>query len=353
MAGPELRLRLALIAWAQGMDLTSISTTTRDWEPRLAVEQFSRHTPRRPDVNQPNKERDEKKILRDGLRELRKTAALISPPNPDPRSSIHDDLYGPQELSPMEEEHLRIPYATWEETQTWFGRTWTVRPPNVPYTAIEQVLLEQGWHLVAPGLVLGWMVARPLVGDTKGVAKKRGEKYLGLKAGFQAANRANYYLKLSRGTRDLATLTLQRNALRALAELEVVPPTITDVGVPIQTLLLGTHDGADCCVLISGGHLYVWYREETRWDREPRAHASLHARDFSMATVGDDAVAFHNPPEDVLEPPFTLTDLRLHTFGLEPWRFPAAAWHRRTGLDVRYFLPTRFLDERGDRRRLL
>jgi hypothetical protein len=189
------------------------------------------------------------------------------------------------------------------------------------------------------------MIALPLLHSPKGRAKLLGERHLGLKAGFQAADRARYFLKLGRQSPDLATLTLQRSILWALADLQVVPPTITDEGVPIQALMVGMKDADECCVLISGDHLRLWYRTSGGWDREPAVITSLHSADhrFSMAILGDDAVRLDGVSAAGLRAPLTLRNLSLHTFPTTPWNFPSTAWQRRTGLDARFVIPTRFL----------
>ena len=344
MSGPDLRLRLALIAWAQGLDLATVSDKASDWERLLVVEHVRKRAFRK------SGDRDDGYDLGRGLRAVREKAAASSPPHPDPKSDIREELFGPSEMSDLFEEKYRyLREAPLDED--WFGvrRGWSVKPPKMPHTEIEPGLLKQGWHLVAPAPVLGWMVARPLLGDTKGMARTLGERHLGLRSGFRAADRAGYLLKLSRQSPDLATLTLQRSILWALVELGVVPPTITDAGVPIQTLMVGSHDGNECCVLISGDHLRVWYRTAGRWQREPTALAPLRSEHFSMATLGDDAVTLRGSPTIGFRSPLTVRDLRLHTFSEYPWKFPANAWAGRTRLSQRYVNPTDFLDEHGER----
>jgi hypothetical protein len=343
MSGPELRLRLALMGWAQGLDLAALSDGLDGWEAVLGVEQVRKRAVRTKGA------RDDQYDLPRALTALREKALASSPVNINPRRTLREESYGPHVPSGLEKKYEHYPEASLDERYARLG--WSVRPPNAPHTSVEQGLLSQGWHLVAPPLVLGWMVALPLLHSPKGRAKLLGERHLGLKAGFQAADRARYFLKLGRHSPDLATLTLQRNILWALAELEVVPPTITDVGIPIQTLLVGMQDGDECCVLISGDHLRLWYRTAQGWDREPAVTTSLHSaeRRFSMATLGNDAAKLDGFHAAGLQVPLTLRDLTLHTFSAAPWRFPAPAWERRTGLDARFVIPTRFLDANGDR----
>jgi hypothetical protein len=101
---------------------------------------------------------------------------------------------------------------------------------DAPRTSLTPGLLSQGWHLVAPVQVLGWMVAHDVLDDTRGTARDLGVNHLGLRAGFRSANRARYFAKLCRQHRDLATLTLQRNIIWALADLGVIPEAATDAG---------------------------------------------------------------------------------------------------------------------------
>lgn len=344
MRGPELRLRLALMGWAQGLDLATLSDGLHAWEAVLGVEHVRKHAVRKKGA------RDDQYDLPRALTALREKAVAASPVNMNPRGTLREELYGPHAPSGLEKKYERYPEAPLDGK--WFTRLGgSARPPTAPHTSVEQGLLSQGWHLVAPPLVLGWMVALPLLHSPKGRAKLLGERHLGLKAGFQAADRARYFLKLGRHSPDLATLTLQSNILWALAELQVVPPTITDEGIPIQTLLVGLNDGDECCVLISGDHLRLWYRTSDGWDREPAVITSLHSAEhsFSMATLGHDAVTLDGFRAAGLRAPLTLRDLSLHTFSAAPWKFPATAWGHRTGLDARFVIPTRFLDANGDR----
>lgn len=344
MRGPELRLRLALTGWAQGLELARLNDDLDVWEGFLGVEHVRKRAVRKEGL------RDDRYDLSRGLRALREMAAAASPADIDPRGTLREELYAPRVTSRLEKKYTHIPEVPLDDE--WFARLgWSVRPPSEPHSSIEPGLLDQGWHLVTPPLVLGWMVALPLLASPKGRTQRLGERHLGLKAGFQAAHRASYFLKLSRQNPDLAALTLQRSILWALAELGVVPPTITDAGVPIQTLLVGTHGEDECCVLVSGDHLRLWYRTADGWDREPAVLASLHSTEhrFSMATLGHDAVMLDGFRAEGLRAPLTLTDLSLHTFPTEPWKFPVTAWERRTGLDGRFVIPSRFLDADGDR----
>lgn len=344
MSGPELRLRLALMGWARGLDLGTLSDDLDAWEAALGVEQVRKRAVRQQGP------RDDRYDLPRALRALRERATAASPVNTDPRETLRDELYGPHEPSWLEAKYERYPQVP--PDGRWFERLgWTVRPPTTPHTSVEPGLLSQGWHLVTPPLVLGWMIALPLLHSPKGRARPVGERHLGLKVGFQAADRARYFLKLGRQSPDLATLTLQRSILWALAELQVVPPTITDEGVPIQALMVGMKGADECCVLISGDHLRLWYRTSGGWDREPAEITSLHSADrpFSMAILGDDAVRLDGVSTAGLRAPLTLRNLSLHTFPTTPWTFPSTAWQRRTGLDARFVIPTRFLDANGDR----
>ena len=344
MSGPELRVRLALMGWAQGLNLATLGDGLDGWEGALGVEHARKRAFRKQGA------RDDRYDLRRALTAVRDRAAAASPVNRNPRETLRVEVYGLEARSELDEKYERYPVEPLDDKL--FDRSgWSVRPPTAPHTSIERGLLGQGWHLVAPPLALGWMIALPLLPSPKGRAKLMGERHLGLKAGFQAADRARYLLKLGQQSPDLATLTLQRSILWALAELEVVPPTITDVGVPIQTLLVGTKDGDECCVLISGDHMRLWYRTPDGWDREPADITSLHSADhrFSMATLGHDAVTLEGFRATGLRTPLTLRDLSLHTFSSAPWKFPATAWERRTGLDARFVIPTRFLDANGDR----
>jgi hypothetical protein len=345
MQGPEIRLRLALVAWAKGLDLATISVKESDWGRLLAVE----HARKQSFNKFGQRVRDAQYDLKRNLPWVREKAAKTSPANPDPRSSLREELYGPEMSDPFEKKYRHL--AKVPQNEDWYRRLgWTVMPPKSPHTTVAPGLLSQGWHLVAPSHVLGWMVALSVLPNPKELASKLGERHLGLKAGFRSANRAAYFSKLSQRNPDLATLTLQRNILWALAELEVVPPTITDAGVPIQSLMVGNHNGRDCCVLISGDYLRLWYRTADRWDREPAAITPLHPEHFRMATLGDDAVTFRALPAKEFRVQLTVRDLQLHTFSNEPWKFPACSWTRRTRLNPRFVIPTEFLDKHGERR---
>lgn len=137
--------------------------------------------------------------------------------------------------------------------------------------------------------------------------------------------------------------------MAALAELKVVPPTITDAGVPIQALLVGTHGEDECCVLIDGDFLRLCHRTPKGWEREPAVLASLHSpkRPFSMATLGTDRVRLDGLDTVGVGTTLDIQDLS-HTFPSKPWTFPSAAREGRTGQDARFVVPTRFLDANGE-----
>jgi hypothetical protein len=108
-------------------------------------------------------------------------------------------------------------------------------------------------------------------------------------------------------------------------------------------MLVGQHQRKDCCVLISGDHLRFWYRIGAHWSREPAFLGRL-PEDFSMVTVGDDAVTLKGIRTDECPFPMTVTQLQLHTFPSTPSTFPVKAWARRTGLNpasvIRWVRPT-------------
>ena len=333
MRAERLRLRLALIGWAQGIDLETMDDQPAQWEELLAVEQFRRH------VVHGGKERDDKNVLARERKALQQQAALAHPPNPASRSGVAGQTMWPSdEWTALDEKYrlvTEIPLVNVLDP-----------PPHVSaaaaepdWTSLERGLLSQGWHLVAPVQILGWMVAQHVLGDARRTAKPLGVKHLGLRDGFRSADRARYFAKLSRQHRDLATLTLQRNIIWALADLGVIPETATDVGVPIQTMLVGHHEGMDCCVLISGDHLRLWYRIGAYWSREPSFLARL-PENFSMVTVGDDAVTLTGTRSRECPFPMSLTQLQLHTFPRTPWTFPVKAWSRRTGLNPASVIPS-------------
>jgi hypothetical protein len=334
-----LRLRLALIGWAQGIDLETVHDEPIKWEEFLASEQVRRH------VVQGGKVRDDKEGLARELDALQKRAAVAHPPNPDPRSGVRQML-GPTEWNELDDKYrLDDPVITLDQLDPGylfdlFGlQSLLLRGKSVaPGTSLAPGLLSQGWHLVAPVQVLGWMVAQQVLGDTRGTAKNLGVKHLGLREGFRSADRARYFAKLSRQHRDLATLTLQRSIIWALADLGVIPETATDAGVPVQTMLVGQHQRKDCCVLISGDHLRLWYRIGAHWGREPSFLGRL-PENFSMVTVGDDEVTLKGTRTDECPFPMTVTQLQLHTFPHTSSTFPAKAWARRTGLNPASVIP--------------
>jgi hypothetical protein len=336
MGGPELRLRLALMGWARGQDLAALDDRADQWEPMFGVEQVRKRAVRK------HGERTDRYDLDRALENVRLSAMAVTPANLDPRGTLREELYGPHVPSRLEQKIQHIPEAPLDD-YLYRQLGWQVRPPTVPSTGVEPGVLAKGWHLVAPPTVLGWMVALPLLPPPVKRPKPLGERHLGLKKDFQVAARARYFLKLARQSPDLATLTLQRSILGALAVLEVVPPTITDIGVPIQTLLVGTHNAYECCAAISGDHLRVWYRDQHGWSREPFEIASLHAgrRPFSMTLAGDNAVILQGIDTPGIGRSLVLDDLTLHTFPFRPSQFPDERWRRRTGLDSRYVAPAR------------
>ena len=325
MRDNRLRLRLALIGWAQGIDLETVHDEPINWEEFLACEQVRRH------VVYGGEERDDKKGLDGELKALQDRAARAHPPNPDPRSGVTGQAHEWDELADKYRLVLeRLPAAR----------------SDAPGTSLAPGLLSQGWHLVAPLEVLGWMVAQKLLGNTRGTAKNLGVKHLGLRDGFRSADRARYFAKLSRQHRDLATLTLQRNIIGALADLGVIPETATDAGVPVQTMLVGQHQRKDCCVLISGDHLRLWYRIGAYWSREPSFLARL-PENFSMVIVREDAVTLKGTRNGEFPFPMTVTQLQLHTFPRIPSTFPVKVWARRTGLNPAGVIPMGSSDVAG------
>jgi hypothetical protein len=91
-------------------------------------------------------------------------------------------------------------------------------------------------------------------------------------------------------------------------------------------------------VLIRGDHLRFWYRIGAHWSREPAFLGRL-PEDFSMVTVGDDAVTMKGTRTDECPFPMTVTQLQLHTFPSTPSTFPVKAWARRTGLNPASVIP--------------
>lgn len=344
MGGPALRLRVALMGWALGQELAELDGDLPVWEAALGVEQFRKRAIRR------NGPRDDQYDLPRALSFVREAAGEAAGANPNPLGVVREEMFGPHVPSMLELKYAHLPVVPLDD-RYYESLGWSVRPPAVEHTGIADGLLGGGWHLVAPALVLGWMVALPLLHEPKGRATYLGRRHLGLKSGFQAADRARYFLKLSRDSRDLATLTLQRNILGALADLEVVPPSVTDVGVPVQTLLLGVHDGEECCALISGDHLRLWYREGEAWQREPQETVRLHEtkEPFFMTRLFDGSIRLEGVHVGGSKEPVVLRDLTLHTFPAKAATFPAKAWRLRTGLDPRFVIPTTFLDQAGSR----
>lgn len=343
MGGPDLRLRLALMGWALGQDLSSLDNALPVWEAALGVEQVRKRALRK------SGPRDDQYDLPRALSAVQKKAAAAEGVDPNPQRVLSEELYGPSMPSRLELKYGNLKKVPLDD-KDYARLGWSVRPPASAHTGIADGLLRQGWHLVAPTLVLGWMVALPLLHEPKGRAKHLGQRHLGLRTGFRAADRARYFLKLSREYPDLATLTLQRNILWALAELKVVPPTITDAGVPIQTLLVGQHEDDECCVLISGDCLRLWYREHGEWQTVPQVLESLHAtrERFSMTQLVDYSIRLDGVRVGRSRDPFVVRDLTLHTFPTRAEAFPAKAWDLRTGLDARFVVPTQFLDADGN-----
>jgi hypothetical protein len=336
IGGPEMRLRLALMGWARGQDLAALDGRADVWEPMFGVEQVRKRALRKPGV------RTDRYDLDRALESVRLGAMAATPANLDPRGTLREEMYGPHVPSRFEQKYQHIPESPLDDE--YYRRLgWQVRPPTAPSTEVEPGVLAKGWHLVAPPTVLGWMVALPLLPRPVTRPKSLGERHLGLKKDFQVAARARYFLKLARQSPDLATLTLQRSILGALAVLQVVPPTITDVGVPIQTLLVGTHNTHECCAAISGDQLRVWYRDQHGWSREPYEIASLHTRGrpFSMTMAGHNAAILENIDMPAIGRSLALDNLTLHTFPSRPSQFPDEQWRRRTGLDSRYVAPAR------------
>ena len=322
-------------------------------EPRVAAMRDRRVLPIRAlqlALDSPHIGRDDKYDLPRALSFVREAAGEAAGANPNPLGVVREEMFGPRVPSRLELKYAHLPVVPLDDSyyELW---GWSVRPPAVEHTGIADGLLGGGWHLVAPSLVLGWMVALPLLYEPKGRATYLGRRHLGLKSGFQAADRARYFLKLSKESRDLATLTLRRNILGALAELEVVPPNVTDVGVPVQSLLLGVYDGEECCALISGDHLRLWYREGEAWQREPQETVPLHETKapFFMTRLFDGSIRFEGVHVGGSKEPLVLRDLTLHTFPAKTETFPAKAWRLRTGLDPRFVIPTTFLDQAGNR----
>lgn len=332
MRAKRLRLRLALIGWAQGIDLAAMETQPVPWESLLALEQFRRH------AVHGGKERDYKNVLGRELKVLQQQVARTDPPNPAPRSGVAGQmLWAADEWSALDEKYRLVPEHPLVDVLDLPSHM-SATASDVAWTSLDPGLLSQGWHLVVPEQVLGWMVAQHVLGDTRRSARNLGEKHLGLRDGFRSADRARYFAKLSRQHRDLATLTLQRNIIWALADLGVIPEAVTDVGVPIQTMLVGQHQERDCCVLISGDHFRLWYRNGAHWSREPSFVARL-PEHFSMVTVGDDAVTLRGIRKSDFPSPMTVTQLQLHTFPRNPTTFPANAWSRRTLLNPASVIP--------------
>jgi hypothetical protein len=340
MRAKRLRLRLALIGWAQGIDLETVQDQPINWENLLASEQFRRH------AVHGGKERDDKKELARELDTLQQQAALAHPPNPAPRSGVAGQMLWPaHEWSALDEKYRLVPEIPLVERLDLPSHL-SAAGSDAPRTSLDPGLLSQGWHLVAPEQILGWMVAQHVLGDTRRIARNLGVKHLGLRDGFRSADRARYFAKLSRQHRDLATLTLQRNIIWSLADLGVIPETAADAGVPVQTLLVGQHQRRDCCVLISGDHLRLWYRIGTHWSREPSLLARL-PENFSMVIVRDDAVTLKGTRNGEFPFPITLTQLQLHTFPRTPSTFPVKAWARRTGLNPASVIPLGSSDVAG------
>jgi hypothetical protein len=178
MGGPALRLRLALMGWAQDLDVASLSDDLDAWEGLLAVEHVRRRAVRKEGP------RDDSYLKR-GLKELRKAAADATAAHPDPRERMREELFEPREMSALAKKYQHLPEVPLDDR--WYSLLgWTVRPPSVPHTSVADGLLSQGWHLVTPPLVLGWMVALPLLGSPKGRTKVLGERHLGLRTGFQS-----------------------------------------------------------------------------------------------------------------------------------------------------------------------
>lgn len=328
MGGRELAVRLAVISWAQGVPAGEANRELDHWQPFLSVEQVRKRSTGIID-------RDEKFELRNSIDFLLDAAARSVPTETNPL----EVMYPPSEA----QLRLRAKYEDYEEvydsSEFWGSPTGqTILPPRVPRHTIDGRLLTQGWHLLAPGDVLGWMIAQKILGSAKGVASKIGRNHLGLKKGFRAADRARYYTKLNEQNRELATLTLQRSVLWALVDLDIVPATVTDVGLPIQTLLVGRTNDRACCVAIHGGDLYLWYRRRDGWDREPFTAEPLDPARFSMTILGDDTVQVRGLSTKGFKP-LTIADISLHTFPENPAQFPTRAWKKRTEHEPKYYLP--------------
>lgn len=324
MRSKRLRLRLAVISWSQGLALDAVEDKAFDyWEDFLGVEQARERAVRS------GKPRDVKEKLADELRALSRAASRARP-HANPRSGLPG--YGPHEWS-----------SFW--TQKYRDIPELFADDGIQKTALPRELLSQGWHLVAPLDALGWMIAQTVLGRTKGRASALGRAHLGLSDGFRAADRARFFGRLSRLNRpssELATLTIQRLILDGLAALGVVPETISDAGLPVQTLLIGEHDEGDCCVVISGEHLRIWRRSGPTpglsWSSEPAFQARL-PDDFTMAVLAEDAVALRGKPEQDRPFSFTIARLQLHTFPRNPEAFPADAWSARTRLRPESYVP--------------
>lgn len=343
MRDNRLRLRMALIGWAQGIDLSTLTEETIDWEVFLPAELVRTH------VVHGGKERDDKKGLARELDALQWRAANAHPAKTDPKSGLtghRADLA--DDWSDLDVKYSSIPEVPLADlldlpSNPWWQRLSAARSDE-PRTDIASELLRQGWHLVAPTQVVGWMIAQQALGDTRRAARNLGVKHLGLKDGFRAADRARYLAKLSRQHRDLATLTLQRDIMWALADLGAIPESATDAGGLVQTMLLGRQQQKDCCVVISGDHLRVWYRVGSRWSAEPSILGRL-PEDFSMLTIGADAVTLKGARTSGLPFPITVTQLQLHTFPRAPGRFPVKAWTRRAGISPASVIPQSSFDE--------
>lgn len=315
-------LRLALIGWALGVDLRTIRHQPIGWEELLASEQVRSH------VVHGGKERDDKKGLARELDALQQRAMDANPPDPDPRGGVAGQEWGRPE-------------------DDWLADKYGLDPLiDAPRTGLAPGLLSQGWHLVAPLPVLGWMVAQHVLGDARSTARELGLRHLGLGRGFRSADRARYFMRLCGQHRDLATFTLQHNIIWALAELGVIPETATDAGVPLQTMLVGQHQQKDCCLLVSGDHLRLWYRSGGHWSREPLFVERL-PENFLMAVVGDDEVTMKGTRSGECPFPVTVTQLQLHTFPGTPSTFPVSAWARRTGLNPASVIPLSSFDLAG------
>lgn len=318
MRAKRLRLRLAVIGWSQGLALETVQDRpSRYWEDFLGVEQVREHRVRS------GKPRDVKEKLERELTRLQEVATRAPLPHPDPRSGLPG--HSPREWSALHEKYRNVPDLFPDD--------------DIQRTGLSREMLTQGWHLVAPEQTLGWMVAQPVLGDTRRKATSLGRTHLGLKDGFRSADRARFFTKLSRQHRYLATLTLQRIIIGALADLGVVPATVTDAGIPIQTLLVGRHAERDCCVLVCGEHLRVWYRSGATWGSEPALLMRL-PDDFDMVILGEDAVTLEGVRKDGRRSPIAVSQLQLHTFPRTPATFPANAWAYRTGLRPMSVIPS-------------